>query len=70
MNLDDEKTVDLQIVVRNTEGQEVQRFDFENVTLERGRGETRLAPIKVDFPEPGAYAIEYLVTAARSRAGS
>jgi hypothetical protein len=64
MNLDEAKTVDLQIIVRNISGQEVQRFTFENISLKCGRSETRLAPIKVDFPEPGAYAIEYLVTGA------
>ena len=63
MNLDEAKTVDLQIIVRNTDGQEVQRFTFENIALKNGRNETRLEPIKVDFPKPGAYAIEYLVTA-------
>ena len=36
---------------------------FENIALKNGRNETRLEPIKVDFPKPGAYAIEYLVTA-------
>jgi hypothetical protein len=63
MNLDEAKTVDLQIIVRNTDGQEVQRFTFENISLKCGRNETRLEPIKVDFPKPGAYAIEYVVTA-------
>ena len=63
MNLDEAKTVDLQIIVRNTDGQEVQRFTFENIALKCGRNETRLEPIKVDFPKPGTYAIEYLVTA-------
>jgi len=67
MNLDKAKTIDLQIIVRNISGQEVQRFTFENISLKSGRSETRLEPIKVDFPEPGAYAIEYVVTAASPR---
>jgi len=34
---------------------------------ESRQGEDHRSPVKVDFPEPGAYAIEYVVTAASPR---
>jgi len=61
LNVGDEKTVRLKIVVKRPDGTLVDTKEFNNVTLEKGRTSKELSPFKPNLQEEGYYVFEYYV---------
>jgi hypothetical protein len=61
MNMDKAKTAKLEITVLNMNRKAVDQKIYENINLPAGRSTTKLQPWRPNFPESGAYAVEYRV---------
>jgi hypothetical protein len=61
LNLGEERSVTLDILVKNTRGEVVDRRSYDNVSLEKGRTVIQLDAFKPDFPDEGYFAVEYVV---------
>ncbi|HKJ67395.1 MAG TPA: glycoside hydrolase family 2 TIM barrel-domain containing protein, partial [bacterium] len=61
MNLGGARSVTLDIIVKNMEGEEVAVKTYQNVRLPAGRTVTRLEQYRPQFPGDGYYGIEYVI---------
>ncbi len=61
MNLDESKTVDVQILVKTIEGKIVAQKDYDDVVLEGGRTVTELGSWKPELEPEKYYGFEYYV---------
>lgn len=61
MNLDEAKNVDLTVRILDPKKNLIKEFSFVDISLDEGRSTTKLSPLKINLPEEGFYAIEYLV---------
>jgi len=61
MNVGDEQTVRLKVIVKTPEGKVVDTREYENIRLEEGRTVKEIPPFRPAFPEEGYYVIEYYV---------
>ncbi len=65
MNWGAEKTVDLEVTVKDMDRQVVDRKRYRGVALDGGRTVTELPDFQPDLPGEGYYAFEYVVTGSR-----
>jgi hypothetical protein len=61
MNLGEEKSVNVTIIVNDMSGNEIDRTQYKRVNLSAGRTVTELESWKPDFEGEGYYGIEYIV---------
>lgn len=61
MNVGDQRTVKLKILVRTAGGAVVDTREFSDIVLEKGRTVKELPSFRPKFPEEGYYVIEYYV---------
>jgi hypothetical protein len=60
-NVGKERKVRLKIVIRSADGSVADVREFDNITLEKGRTMTEIAPFRPKFEDEGYYTIEYYV---------
>jgi hypothetical protein len=65
MNVGEDRTVDVTVMVRDLQDQELARKVFPAVKLPAGRTFTDLAPLQFKLPLEGYYQFEYLVSTSR-----
>jgi hypothetical protein len=64
LNVGEERMVRLKIIIRSADGSVADEKVFNNITLEKGRTVTEIAPFKPAFGPEGYYTIEYYVLGA------